>query len=78
MRFSVSLLFLSCAVHFVAGCGSDSSSGTAGTSGSGGSGGQGGSGGMIPAPPLGCDPLTPSYCAFPYPNDYYTVADPST
>jgi len=33
---------------------------------------------MIPAPPLGCDPLTPSYCAFPYPNDYYTVADPST
>jgi hypothetical protein len=32
---------------------------------------------MIPAPPLGCDPLTPSYCAFPYPNDYYTVADAS-
>lgn len=27
---------------------------------------------------LGCDPLTPSYCAFPYPNDYWTVADPST
>jgi len=38
----------------------------------------GGAGGMVPAPPLGCDPLTPSYCAFPYPNDYYTVADAST
>jgi len=78
MRFPVSLLALSCVIHFVPGCGSDTGSGTAGTSGSGGSGGQGGSGGMIPAPPLGCDPLTPSYCAFPYPNDYYTVADPST
>jgi len=75
MRFPVTLLALSCVIHFVPGCGSDTGSGTAGTSGSG---GQGGSGGMIPAPPLGCDPLTPSYCAFPYPNDYYTVADPST
>ncbi|MGB5502985.1 MAG: hypothetical protein WBM75_11330, partial [Polyangiales bacterium] len=28
--------------------------------------------------PLGCDPLTPSYCGFPYPNDYWTVADAST
>ena len=27
---------------------------------------------------LGCDPLTPSYCGFPYPNDYWTVADSST
>ena len=33
---------------------------------------------MIPTPPLDCDPLAPTYCAFPYPNDYYTVADPST
>lgn len=38
----------------------------------------GGSGGAIPAPPLGCDPLTPSYCGFPYPNDYWTVADATT
>ena len=29
-------------------------------------------------PPLGCDPLTPTYCGFPYPNDYWTVADSST
>jgi len=33
---------------------------------------------MVVAPPLGCDPLTPSYCGFPYPNDYWTVADAST
>jgi hypothetical protein len=33
---------------------------------------------MVPSPPLGCDPLAPSYCAFPYPNDYYTVADGGT
>ena len=33
---------------------------------------------MIPAPPLDCDPLTPTYCGFPYPNDYWTVADSST
>ena len=26
----------------------------------------------------GCDPLTPSYCGFPYPNDYWTVQDPDT
>jgi hypothetical protein len=32
----------------------------------------------IPAPPLDCDPLTPSYCGFPYPNDYWTVEDSST
>lgn len=30
---------------------------------------------VIPAPPLGCDPLTPSYCGFPYPNDYWTEED---
>jgi hypothetical protein len=57
------------------GCGGDD--GDAG-GGSGGSGGTGGSGGMIEAPPLGCDPLAPSYCGFPYPNDYWTVADSST
>ena len=41
-------------------------------------GGTGGSGGAVPPQPIGCDPLTPSYCAFPYPNDYYTVEDSST
>lgn len=25
-----------------------------------------------------CDPLAPSYCGFPYPNDHWTVADPDT
>jgi hypothetical protein len=37
-----------------------------------------GGGGATPAPPLGCDPIAPSYCGFPYPNDYYTVEDSST
>jgi len=30
------------------------------------------------APPLDCDPLTPSYCGFPYPNNYWSVEDSST
>ncbi|MCZ6806007.1 MAG: hypothetical protein O7F08_03580, partial [Deltaproteobacteria bacterium] len=55
----------------VLGCGTGSS-GTAGV------GGDGGSGGTVAAPPLGCDPLTPSYCGFPYPNDYWTSADSAT
>ena len=25
-----------------------------------------------------CDPLNPQYCLFPWPNDYFTVADPSS
>ena len=33
---------------------------------------------VVPAPPLDCDPLTPTYCGFPYPNDYWTEADPAT
>jgi hypothetical protein len=32
----------------------------------------------VAPPPLDCDPLSPSYCGFPYPNDYWTVKDPST
>lgn len=63
------------------GCGSDSSSGTGGSAGAGGAGGiggDGGAGGVVPAPPIGCDPLTPTYCAFPYPNDYFTVEDVGT
>ncbi len=30
------------------------------------------------APPLDCDPITPTYCGFPYPNDYWTVPDAAT
>ncbi|MBT8451547.1 MAG: hypothetical protein KJO40_06245 [Deltaproteobacteria bacterium] len=56
------------ALLFVIGCGTDSNS-AAGT---------GGAGGTPETPPLGCDPLTPSYCGFPYPNDYWTVADATT
>lgn len=32
----------------------------------------------LPPPPLNCDPLTPSYCGFPYPNNYWTEKDAST
>ncbi len=32
----------------------------------------------VAAPPLDCDPLTPSYCGFPYPNNYWTEPDAST
>ncbi|MGB5284945.1 MAG: hypothetical protein WBN29_10575, partial [Polyangiales bacterium] len=59
------LATLALGVLITIGCGSDSSSDT----------GSAGSGGTST---LGCDPLTPSYCGFPYPNDYWTVADPST
>ena len=62
------LATLALGVLITIGCGSDSSSVT-------GSGGSGGIGGTLA---LGCDPLTPSYCGFPYPNDYWTVADSST
>ncbi|MGB5347971.1 MAG: hypothetical protein WBN10_00130, partial [Polyangiales bacterium] len=65
---------LAFAVLFVVGCGTDGSSAT----GPGGSGGNGGAGGTVETPPLDCDPLTPSYCGFPYPNDYWTVADSTT
>jgi hypothetical protein len=32
----------------------------------------------VPPPPLNCDPLVPTYCGFPYPNDYWTEPDAST
>ncbi|MDG1945167.1 MAG: hypothetical protein P8J17_13005, partial [Halioglobus sp.] len=32
----------------------------------------------VTPPPTTCDPLTPSYCGFPYPNDYWSVEDPDT
>lgn len=31
-----------------------------------------------PPPPLDCDPIAPSYCGFPYPNDYWTEPDEGT
>jgi len=65
-----------CALALAVSCGGDGS-GTGGSGGGAGSGGNGGGGGIIPAPPLGCDPIAPSYCGFPYPNDYYTVEDSS-
>ena len=73
-RFVSCLAGLAFAVLFVAGCGTDGNSAT----GPGGSGGAGGAGGTVETPPLDCDPLTPSYCGFPYPNDYWTVADATT
>lgn len=33
---------------------------------------------IVPPPPLNCDPLTPTYCGFPYPNNYWTEEDPDT
>ncbi|MBW2548183.1 MAG: hypothetical protein JRE82_13310, partial [Deltaproteobacteria bacterium] len=80
MKIFAYWLVVSSLVLLCGGCDS-ASSGTAGSGGAGGSGGSagaGGSGGAIPAPPLDCDPLTPTYCGFPYPNDYWTVADSST
>ena len=34
--------------------------------------------GSAATPPGACDPLDPSQCLLPFPNDYFTVADPST
>jgi hypothetical protein len=76
----LSLTTLGALVFFTIGCGSDAgpNGGSGGTSGTGGTAGMGGSGGIVAAPPLDCDPLTPTYCGFPFPNDYWTVADSST
>ena len=70
--FSFSLAWVISISALVIGCGNDSASSTGGT------GGAGGVGGIVPAPPIGCDPLAPSYCGFPFPNDYFTVADSTT
>jgi hypothetical protein len=76
------LAILGSLVFFTAGCESDAGQngdgGDRGTGGTGGVAGMGGTGGGVPAPALDCDPLTPTYCGFPYPNDYWTVADAST
>jgi hypothetical protein len=38
-----------------------------------------GAGSQQSASPSGsCDPIDPAHCLFPWPNDYFTVADPST
>jgi hypothetical protein len=73
MRISVVWAALCVLALWTIGCGSSD-----GESGAGATGGQGGSGGMRPAPAIGCDPLTPSYCGFPYPNNYFTVEDLNT
>lgn len=84
MRFSRVWLWLGFTSLLCLGCGSESATGTGGASGSGGGagaggrGGEGGTGGTVPAPEITCDPLTPTYCGFPFPNDYFTVADAST
>jgi hypothetical protein len=77
MKLVSTSLVLSLCLALVGCGGNDSESGgDGGTPGTGGDGG--GAGGSIPAPPPDCDPLSPTYCAFPYPNDYYTVADETT
>ncbi len=43
-----------------------------------GSGGDGGESGAVSWPNLGCDPLVPSYCGYPFPSNVYSVADPGT
>ena len=74
MRIIVECLVVSSLVLFSGGCGGDGG----GSAGAGGAAGMGGTRGMVPTPPLDCDPLTPTYCGFPYPNDYWTVADATT
>jgi hypothetical protein len=70
MRFYENWPWLGFVCLLAIGCGSESASGTGGT---------GGAGGVAPPPsPITCDPLAPSYCGFPFPNDYFTVADEST
>jgi len=64
----------------------DATAGSAATEGTGAdSTGGSGSGGMPEDPPANvawpnveCDVLVPSYCAFPFPSNVYTVPDPST
>jgi hypothetical protein len=60
------------------GAGALGSGGAGGTAASGGTGTAGTGGGDGTLGRRGCDPLTPTYCAFPYPNDYWTIADATT
>jgi hypothetical protein len=41
-------------------------------------GGQAGTSGGIVWPSVGCDPLVPSYCGFPFPSNVQSVSDPSS
>ncbi len=80
---SIPFWFVVFASFVVAGCGSGEGGGAGGVGGSsgadgGGAGGEGGAGGTVSAPAIGCDPLAPTYCGFPFPNDYYTVTDPTS
>lgn len=67
-------IVLGCAALITAGCGDNSSNAVA----------QVGPPGPVapqepvPPPPLDCDPLAPSYCGFPYPNNYWTESDPTS
>ena len=80
MRFSVIWVLACTLACALVGCASDSGAGgSGGSGGSVGAPGEGGAGGgAVPAPAIGCDPLVPTYCGFPYPNDYFTVSDEST
>ena len=72
-----------CVSLLVLGCGDDSGSDPdagidAGPDGGDDSGmNDGGMDGSMLAP-KGCDPIAPSYCGFPFPNDYWTEADATT
>jgi hypothetical protein len=52
--------------------------GQPGGDGAGAGGGSEGPGGAEPSLTERCDPLDPSVCLYPWPNDYFTVADSST
>ena len=36
------------------------------------------SGSLDPTNPQGCDPIDPAQCMLPYPNDWFTKADPTS
>lgn len=66
MHKSACMIFPICAALFTSACDNNSSNAVA----------QVGPAEVVPPPPLDCDPLTPSYCGFPYPNNYWTEPDP--
>ncbi|MFT4518923.1 MAG: hypothetical protein ACI9JM_001312 [Halioglobus sp.] len=67
MKKYLSKIVLSCAVIVLTAC-SDSKDGSV----------YGNIITVVPAPPLDCDPITPTYCGFPFPNDYWTEEDATT
>jgi hypothetical protein len=90
MRASKSALISAFALFVSAACdeeqvtptdggGGSGAGGGAGASGGGGSGtGAGGSEPTDKWPHLGCDPLVPEFCGFPFPSNVYTVPDAAT